>query len=238
MRPYRSLWCSRQQRLQQSLPAAVNDDRLNIVKIARHIAVDVNELRVRELSCNVDSFRCQIVPYAVDRVCTGFSHGSDLLAVFRLVERLDDLRLDIILFCQLNKTCIAKLEERVTLRDRNDHRGHRAGRLRFFLCGRFLGSVFLRSRFLCGSFLLGRFLCGGFLRCACGQAEYHDSGQYRCHQFFDILFHFSLLLSLIKFITAASPTTPLRAPRPKIARPAAAFANLPAFCTSQPWERP
>ena len=221
MRPYRSSWCLRQLRL--------NNDRLEVVKIARHIAVDVDELGIRELCGKVDRFGCQIVPHAVDRVCTGLCHSSDLFTVFGLVERFDDLRLNAVLISQLDNACIAELKERVALRDGDNHGRHRAlyGR-RFFLSGRFLGSGFLRSSLLC------RLL----LRCACGQAEYHNSCKNRCHQFFDILFHFSLLLSLIKFITAASPTTPLRAPRPRIARPAAAFANLPAFCTSQPWERP
>lgn len=149
-----------------------------------------------------------------------------------MVERLDDLRLDIILFCQLNKTCIAKLEERVTPAGSKRSSRPSCWQASFLPVRSFPGKRFPEKSFPVRQFPLGRFLCGGFLRCACGQAEYHDSGQYRCHQFFDILFHFSLLLSLIKFITAASPTTPLRAPRPKIARPAAAFANLPAFCTN------
>lgn len=81
---------------------------------ARRLHVDVreDELGVGILGSHLDGQLGQVAPHAVDGVGAQLGHRADLILIFRLVERLNDLELGPGLGGQLLKALHAQRDER------------------------------------------------------------------------------------------------------------------------------
>lgn len=119
----------------------VDRDRADVRLVRLHVDVREDELGVRILGSHLDGQLGQVAPHAVDGVGAQLGHRADLILIFRLVERLNDLELGPGLGGQLLKALHAQRDERVAHGGRDEQRDRLvAGRdARFGLCGGLLG---------------------------------------------------------------------------------------------------